>query len=313
MTRNLTSSSPFRVRLSAYLAERFPPLTGLMFLILFTTCYVLTAYLTARDRPVVFRGQLVAGFIAVYLFFFRLRVFDEHKDYEKDCINHPQRMLQSGLITLRQLRTIAIGGIGVEAAVSWWFGPVVLYWWGVAFAYSLLMAKEFFVPRWLEPRLFLYALTHMAIMPLIVLWIAAMARPAGDLPASVSMLGLLSFFSGLAFEICRKIRAPVDEVPNIRTYSQIFGTRRAAINAFGCLIFSAGMLAYLLWQIRHSGPLQITVVVLTVLCGLLFVRFIQRPTSRHAKGLELGASLFMLAAYLLVMIVTLLKTGLQWQ
>ena len=59
---------------------------------------------------------------AVISFFFRLRVFDELKDYELDLQNHPQRVLQSGRITLRKLFRISLGGSVLEAAWSGTYG-----------------------------------------------------------------------------------------------------------------------------------------------------------------------------------------------
>jgi 4-hydroxybenzoate polyprenyltransferase len=311
MPNTPAKSSPFPARFYAYLLERFPPLNGLMFFILFATAYILSPYFAAPNQPVSFGLSFFAGFLAVYCFFFRLRVFDEHKDYEKDCIYHPQRVLQSGLISLNNLKVVAFIGLMLEAGISLWFSPTVFLWWLVAFVYSLLMAKEFFVSRWLEPRLVLYALSHMLIMPVMVLWMCSMALTEGAIPSQLYILCLLCFFSGMAFEICRKIKAPEDEVDGVPTYSQILGIRGATNAALTCLIVSALLLSYLLYKIDGPGLLAL-VFLLLLACSTLFQKFVKDPTPANAKKLELGSSVFMLVAYILPIASTLYNTGVRW-
>ena len=93
------------------------------------------------------------GFIAVVSFFLMLRVFDEHKDYELDCLNHPNRVLQSGLISLGHLKVLGGIAILIQLGVSMWLdggiGPVSTVWF-VVVGWSLLMAVEFFCGEWLE-------------------------------------------------------------------------------------------------------------------------------------------------------------------
>src|SRR5689334_1366816 len=100
----LSKSDPFLKRLGAYLGERFPLLNGFMFFVLYSTTYAISSYYTSPAGSLRLDSRFFSGFVAVYCFFFHLRVFDEHKDFEKDCIYHPQRVLQSGLITLKNLR-----------------------------------------------------------------------------------------------------------------------------------------------------------------------------------------------------------------
>jgi 4-hydroxybenzoate polyprenyltransferase len=283
-----------------------------MFFILYATAYILTAYFTDPSVSVALGPKFLAGFIAVYFLFFRLRVFDEHKDYEKDCIYHPQRILQSGLISLHDLRSIAAVGLLLEIGISLWFSLTVFLWWLLAFVYSLLMAKEFFVGKWLEQKLVLYALSHMLIMPLMVIWMGSMALQDHHIPSRLLLVGLLCFFSGMAFEISRKIKAPEDEVEGVPTYSSILGVRMAPLASFGCLLVSSALLAYILYDVGTANWVLMLVPVLLVLCALIFAGFVTKPTAANAKKLELGSSLFMLAAYILLIAATLYKTGIRW-
>jgi 4-hydroxybenzoate polyprenyltransferase len=312
MVLTTTQGKSWISRFNAYLQERFPLINGLLFLILYLTSYTYTSFVSSPDAAVLFSIKAVAGFLAVYSFFFRLRVFDEHKDYEKDCINHPQRVLQSGQVTLVQLRNVAVAGTLTEAIIAVWFSWQVLAIWALALGYSLLMAKEFFARKWLEKRLFLYALSHLLIMPLIILWAGQMAIPEGSMPLQVAYLGCLSFLSGLAFEVSRKTKAPAEEVATIQTYSQIWGARQAALVALGVLLLASLIMGAVLHSIQVPYGYYAGIVLLYATCLWMLSGFIRQPTPAGAKKLELGSSLFMLMAYLLIVVAILSQTGLQW-
>ena len=63
------------------------------------------------------------GALTLLFFFFHLRVFDEHKDFEEDSRFHPHRVLQRGVITLADLRVLAalciVAEIGLAAVAGW--------------------------------------------------------------------------------------------------------------------------------------------------------------------------------------------------
>lgn len=302
--------APWPSRFWAYLQERFPLVNSLLFVILFLTGYTFTAFLVRPGAPVTADYRWPLAMLALYFFFLRLRVFDEHKDYEEDLRHYPDRVLQSGRISLRDLRRVAWAGTLFEAAVSWLFSPWAFACWLLAVGYSLLMAREFFVGEWLRPRLLLYALSHMLVMPLIVLWVGSMALEGAPMPWwGLVELGALSFCSGLAFEIVRKIRPPAAERPGILTYSAIFGYRRAPW-VVALALLAAVLLNYDLLRQLGQGPgwyLALAVLWLGYLAlGLAFVR---RPAEASAKRLELGTSLVMLGIYVVVIAATLQRTG----
>ena len=94
--------------LGAYLQERFAPVNMGLFVVLFFTVRGITTLACAQNRcspPPDGPWLTVLGALATVSFFFRLRVFDEEKDFAQDAVNHPQRVLQTGRVTLPQLRT----------------------------------------------------------------------------------------------------------------------------------------------------------------------------------------------------------------
>ena len=109
------------------------------------------------------------GAIVVFCAFFHLRVFDEHKDFEEDIEHYPDRVLQRGVITLRDLRLLGGAAIGTEIALSAVRGLPALTALLLTLVFSLLMLREFFVGDWLKRHFLIYAMSHMLIMPLLAL------------------------------------------------------------------------------------------------------------------------------------------------
>jgi 4-hydroxybenzoate polyprenyltransferase len=123
---------------------------------------------------------------------------------------------------------------------------------------------------------------------------------------------LLGFLSGLAFEISRKIKAPEDEIATIQSYSQIWGAKRAACVALGTLFIGSLLMGLVLNTLQVHLGFYVGILLLFITCAWLFSQFISKPGRAAAKKLELGSSLFMLTAYLLIIIATLTQTGVLW-
>ncbi|MBC7446640.1 MAG: hypothetical protein H7330_01100 [Hymenobacteraceae bacterium] len=90
----------------AYLRERFPPVNMALFAVIFLTVRAVARTVPGADTAPWGVAEW-GGVGATIAFFFHLRVFDEHKDFALDALNHPQRVLQTGRITLGQLRGLA--------------------------------------------------------------------------------------------------------------------------------------------------------------------------------------------------------------
>ncbi|QJX45554.1 hypothetical protein HMJ29_00800 [Hymenobacter taeanensis] len=277
---------------AAYLQERFPPVNMALFAIVFLT---VRAVVVAAGGMSAFGLREVTGIAATISFFYRLRVFDELKDYSADLEHHPHRVLQTGRVTLGQLGVVAVLGSVGELLWSAWMGPQAVAGWGLAAGYSLLMRYEFGVGHWLRPRLLLYAGTHLLVMPLVILWLWwALAGP-GTLPVVFGLLAALSLLGGLAFEVARKIR-PV-EVPGLDSYSRELGYGGAIAAVLGVLLGGVLVQARLL-RLLHAGPWPLVLLgLLYLITGAHYFRAWRQPEVARLKRAELLTSLFMLVSY----------------
>ena len=291
--------------LGAYLQERFAPVNMGLFVVLFCTVRgVASVACAANGCPASPSGWVVAalGALATVSFFFRLRVFDEEKDFALDALNHPQRVLQTGRVTLPQLRALAWAGAVLEAGWSGWQGTNALLLWALALSYSLLMRAEFGVGHWLRRHLVLYALSHMLIMPLVISWLFAAC--AGGLVLAgtyLPLLWLLSLLGGFSFELARKLHAPAAERMGVDSYSQALGYG-AALALTGAVLLAGGAVQALLLRALHGRPASYIVLALLLAVGLaLYATAARRPQETRLRQAEKVVSLVMLTSYLAVL------------
>ena len=315
----LTREDPWIRRILAWGSERFPLANGILTFVLFTTALLFSRLVTGTEgQPIQVSLVDVIPFFAYYGFFFMLRVFDEHKDYDLDCHNHPERVLQSGLITLTDLKilgAIAIIAQGITSAwLDGWTLGTVLAGWLVVIIWSSLMAKEFFIGEWLSKRLFLYAVTHMVVMPMGLVWAVTMASPGVAFPEAVYVLAGFSFVSGFTFEISRKIKAPEDERDTIDSYTRIFGTKGAPTVALGLVVVGALILCYVMQLIIpevHVGWYAAALAV-PVLVAQPFLKFIKEPNSELPSKIEAASGGALLLSYIILAVAIGLERGVTW-
>ncbi|RZK60874.1 MAG: hypothetical protein EOO59_06440 [Hymenobacter sp.] len=291
--------------LGAYLQERFAPVNMGLFMVLFFTVRGVAAVACAEGCcPPYADGPALAavGALATVSFFFRLRVFDEEKDFALDALNHPQRVLQTGRVTLPQLRTLAWAGTALEAGWSAAQGINTLALWALALGYSLLMRAEFGVGRWLRARLVLYALSHMLIMPLVIWWLfSAYTRGLVLAIKYLPLLWLLSLLGGFSFELARKLHAPAAERPGVDSYSQALGYGPALALTVAVLL-AGGAAQALLLRALHGRPAAYLVLALLLAAGLvLYTVAARRPQEARLRQAEKVVSLVMLTSYLAVL------------
>jgi 4-hydroxybenzoate polyprenyltransferase len=304
----LTLESPLAQRLLAWSGERFPVANGVLIFVIYASALLYGRALTNGGEVSLSLSDL-AGFVAVWAYFLILRVFDEHKDYERDSHTHPERVLQSGLVTLGHLRALGWAAVAVQLSVSvlmdGGLGPVTALW-ALTMGWTLLMLKEFFVGEWLARRLLLYAFTHMLSMPLAFLWMAQMGAGDIGLPAEVIWIALLGGLIGASLEVGRKLRAPEDERPGVDSYTKVLGTTGAPALAGVLLTAAVAAGAGLLGAAGDASAAACLALAFAAAPGIGgAATFARRPTGASAKRAEalVGVSLLLLP---LVLIVALL-------
>lgn len=300
---DLTLQSAFPIRLLAWFNERFPAPSALLFFLM----YFSAAAVVRQTSPELNLIGDALACLATWSFFLLLRIFDEHKDYALDLRNHPQRVLQSGLITLANLRVLGAACLGVQLSWSLFqdysvsgevFGSAATAWL-LMLGWTCLMGKEFFCGEWLEKHLTLYAFSHMLVMPLHVWWLVQIAAPGTPLNDNVMLLMLLGLVGGFCFEITRKTNGAEEERDTIESYSRIFGPSLAGVIVLALTTTMAALQFLLITRLSTSLPLVSALILgaCWLLCATLLFRYIRKPTAKARKLNEGFVALLMLAGY----------------
>lgn len=246
-------------------------------------------------------AALVVSFVLCFLFFLQLRIADEFKDYEDDRRYRPERPVPRGLVTLRELGLLAIVAGLVQLVVALVFERSLALMLMIAWAYYLLMTVEFFVPAWLSTRPIAYMISHLFILPLLALLVSACVwLPHRGTPPELGWYLAFSYGSGAVLELGRKVRAPMDERAGVRTYSALWGGRRAVLAWLGAMFFSALCGTLAAKTIGFHIPMA-TLLALSVLwAGSIAWRFVSAPSTASANRLAAYSGLWVLAMYVSV-------------
>lgn len=297
--------TPFLHRWSSFVRERFPLLHHVpMACAFFTGNALLALRFTGTPLSV---GRFVGGAVVTLLVFFRLRLFDEIKDYETDRELHADRPLARGLIPVREARWMTIAVAAAEAALVSYAGTAALLAWSIVLAYSLLMFREFFVGSWMRPKMELYAVTHTLVASGIGLLGMSLAThaPLSTLPQELWIFLPANWFTFNVFEFARKTWGRDEEKPGIDSYSK-------RLTPLGAVLLSlsqvAGALSFAGAALR-AIPFPDSLLLLVVLFSLLFLLssfiFVLRPSSGPARLFRTSMTLFLLVFYVSLSVLLL--------
>ena len=302
------ADAPLVRRLWLYQAERFPLFKTAILLAVFSSASIsVSAQLAARPLPSLL--TFLAIWLVTVIIFFQMRACDEWKDLEDDRRFRPERPIPSGLISLRLVLSLATGAALVAIALTASVASGLVLFLVIVWVWLALMTFEFFAPDWLKKRPFLYLVSHMAIMPLIDLFVtAAEWLPAGfSPPQGLWLFLLLSFTNGCVLEIGRKVWAPESEREGVETYSALLGPRRAAwiwlaLCAFAWLLL-AGVGHFVGALFIVAGPSLLAFAAVAWVAQ----SFVADPTPARQKAVDTAAGLWVFVCYCLAGFAPLLK------
>ncbi len=295
---------------SAYLHERFPLLAySILIASFYSSNQFLAHALTSHGEPMRYDISSLLGCVTLLCLFFHLRVFDDHKDYADDCRYFPDRVLQRGVVTLRELQILGGVVIAVELSLAALWSAASLVSVLLAFGFSLLMFKEFFVRRWLKQHFLIYASTHMLIMPLLALVVFSFAtrQYPWQAPGWFWIYSFVGFFVAFNWEISRKIRAPEEEIAGVDSYTKIFGTHGAAYLVLLVRAIDTGLVALVGYHLRVSSWFYVALLMLFAVCLIGFFQYRHHPSPRTAKRMGTYAGMY-IVAFDLVLAIELGRT-----
>jgi 4-hydroxybenzoate polyprenyltransferase len=283
-----------------YQRERFPLLAHGPLVAAFSVSAVCFSRLVRGEPGLPPPASLVVAFVTALIFFLQLRITDEFKDFEDDARYRPYRPVPRGLVTLRELGWIGVGGAAIQLALALWLHPPLVALLVLAWAYLALMSREFFAAEWLRRRPAIYMASHMVIIPLIDLYATACdwLPVTGWPPPGLIWFLLVSYVNGIVVEVGRKTRAPADEEPGVETYSSAWGLTTAVSVWVAALVVTAVLAWQAARQIGFAAPMARFLIVLVGVSTLAAMRLARFRAPGTGKAVELASGIWTLLLYL---------------
>lgn len=281
-----------------YQKERFPILMyGLyIFAITFAT-YCFASFLHVNLNGGIFKIEwkiFFAMFSCAFLQFLMVRIIDEFKDYDEDCKYRPYRPVPRGLITLRELKILfiicATIQICITALVS--LNSIILLL--ILWIFFIVMSKSFFMKKTLEKNILLEVTFDELLMPILVLYLSSFLFKNISFFTSWQLyifLGMTYVVSWI-IEIARKVRCKEDEETGVKTYTAVFGIKKAMF----ILIFFQMLLVILQTLILGIEKIWIT-ASLFIIVSIIDLLFMVKQNKKISKFTELSANIHVLVVY----------------
>lgn len=308
--------------------ERFDPTSHFLMLFLFTLFHILIG--STRD---LIPDVAVANFtlwsihtisslliehsniyFVVIFFYFKLRLYDEIKDYDLDCVINPTRPLPRGLLFHRDLYLGIVICLLMEQIFMYQYGKDAMILLFIAQVYSLIMYKEFFIKEIIRPHLTTYAILHTVVTFFLTLAILGAIKHQYWWEAYNNrenlLLALNNWLLFNIFEFGRKTYAPEEERASVDTYSSLFTPYGAFLLQLIQTILSS-VCIYLVFKGRvfldpvSDDQLIIGILFLLIAFMLISLMFLSTLLAKFAKiyrkfseGYIVLAFLFMLSLIL---------------
>lgn len=251
--------------LSSYFKQRFPLLPLFLFALL-TIAGTSRKIQAPKDYLKIFLLSLIyTGFL------FHLRVLDEFKDFDYDNRYHPDRPIQEGKISLKQVKILGVINLVMMLVASIMASSLTLtsLFLFVIF-YSLIMFKEFFIKNFYEKSPLLYLISHQIVfIPLYLYFYSSLNSSLW----TVNNLNKLSLFSYtlipiVLIEIGRKMNYRFDEQrkKTSDTYLFVWGERKT-ISLFSSLVILSGLFSLYIQNFRWLFSLSILTSGLVLFIG----------------------------------------------
>ncbi len=282
--------------------ERFDPLSHLIMIVVFLIAHILVINAIKSIRANSLDDLLL--FIGVTAFYFKLRLYDEVKDYELDVVINKNRPLPRGLLSHQDMFRGMVTCIVIEILCFSVMGVNSVISLILAIAYSLLMYKEFFIKDIIRPHLTTYALMHTIVTSILSFAIFSFLSKESLLNLIVDKtlysFAILNWLLFNIFEFGRKTFATVEERDQVDTYSSLFGRWGAAL-----LVVSQALVAhYLSFNLVGANKELLLYMSLALFILLLFisVNFIVKNSSGSAKFFRHMSSGYIILFYLIIII-----------
>ena len=251
-----------------YLLERFQiiPLSILV------ASDILVIYRITYNQNILI-WKYVNYFMFVILYLFHNRLADDRRDYDFDKKFYPNRAVQKGLISLRQINNLSYIAIFLMVIIAGSFSFLSLAIFTLLILYTLVAKKDFFLPKdFKEKHLFVYNFLNMLQILSLQIFIYVSIINSLDFTHFIYSHILFVFILSIQVEISRKIKPEISLANDL--YSDRMGMGRSIIlwGVFGIFsIINSAYLAYIIGiQLNTILFLEFIMLTLFFIGGTLY-------------------------------------------
>ena len=251
-----------------YLLERFQiiPLSILV------ASDILVIYRITYNQNILI-WKYVIYFMFVILYLFHNRLADDRRDYDFDIKFYPNRAVQKGLISLRQINNLSYITIFLMVIIAGSFSFLSLAIFIILILYTLVAKKDFFLPKdFKEKHLFVYNFLNMLQILSLQIFIYVTIINSLDFTHFIYSHILFVFILSIQVEISRKIKPELSLANDL--YSDRMGMGRSIIlwGVFGIFsIINSAYLAYIIGiQLNTILFVEFIMLILFFIGGTLY-------------------------------------------
>lgn len=289
-----------------YQKERFPIVAFSIYIIAivlatFKTSYIAVGeYFNIQTDNMKFKYYLIIPmFLVCIIQFLMVRITDEFKDYDEDCKYRPYRPVPRGLIKLSELKILFFICAIIQIVLTFVFKAnlinlVIMY---VVF---FLLTMDFFMKKFLSKHMVIGLIFDELLMPAMVLYIASfVAYNVTSLFVSTSFIIFIfmTYMVSWLIEVARKIRCKKCEEKGVKTYTAVFGIKKATL-----LLSLIELIILVSFIFIVPIIFKIVGVILFGLIFLINILFISKKTHKLSKLVELSANLYVIVLYVLIFV-----------
>lgn len=285
-------------RLGMYIYERFNLLAYSIFII----AMFFSAVSLAKSS---FSILLLPALLVLFLYFLRLRMYDDLKDHQIDIDLKPHRPLPRGLVTRKEIITATHLLIVLEIIVVYILNVKLIIPYLLIILFSLLTFHEFFIGKTLRKNILLYALPHVLLMFFIgaFLYYSIIIMSLLQFKLTIFLIfGFICYILGLIFEISRKMPPLKENKSSNESFISLLGFEAAWITLIALFALSSLITAYLFRAFILSLAPSFAFILF-----FLFKRNFIKDLSQ--KGAQLLGSLCILYVFLSLIFGGLLING----
>jgi hypothetical protein len=203
---------PIFARLALYIRERYRPIHWLGVGLFAACAWLVSAYVIGGNLTLMASDWL--GLAALWLIVLRLRILDDIEDAVEDRQGKPARPIPQGLVTINEMKRLAVIIILVEAGLNLLVPVGVLLTYVAVLGYTLLMYHGFSAIAWISSHRLINSVLHLAILPLVALYVYEVyAIPRGqDYRPEFGVYASAVFLVGFLWNVRRERRRTGIEV-----------------------------------------------------------------------------------------------------